>query len=429
MKRKPKGRKYRNLIARGNAIYYERVAKGRRIRLSAKTTDWDEAAAFRDLYEEAKHTGVYPERQPDTPTVAEFALRYLREGIDHLAATTQADHRRELADDRPVSQFFGDVRLDAITSGQLRRFWASHVKAKGLAQSTGDNYVAVLSGLLAHAREENLVERDFDPLREWREAGKHRKRGKHARASANTGAKVNPIEDPGFLKSLLEAAESRGVNAHLVALLCLDAGLRIGEAIGLRWGDAYWGENENDPRRHLRIHRNRPRGGAEELPKSGLSRNVIMSKRLWRALRSEYNKRRLTPDGLEQLVVASPTGEPLDPNNFRHRLWKSVLKKADVGHWTPKDFRDSYASHLLTHGVSVAWVSRQLGHASTGVTEKHYMTWINLDGVPVYHAPALDWEAGEQPPDVLAKLQVRWEEQVVDAKKSPQESPQSVEAA
>lgn len=54
-------------------------------------------------------------------------------------------------------------------------------------------------------------------------------------------------------------------------------------------------------------------------------------------------------------------------------------------------------------------MSRQLGHASTGVTEKHYATWINVDGVPVYHAPALDWEGGEQPPDLLAKLERRAE--------------------
>ncbi len=118
----------------------------------------------------------------------------------------------------------------------------------------------------------------------------------------------------------------------------------------------------------------------------------------------------------------------MDPNNFRKRLWESVLKKANVGHWTPKDLRDSYASHLLTQGVSVSWVSRQLGHASTGMTEKHYATWINVDGVPVYHAPALDWESGEQPPDLLGKLQTRQEERD-EAEKSPQNSPQSAEAA
>ena len=49
MKRKPSGQKYRNLYARSGVIYYERRAGGRRIKLSTKTDDWNEAAAFRDL--------------------------------------------------------------------------------------------------------------------------------------------------------------------------------------------------------------------------------------------------------------------------------------------------------------------------------------------------------------------------------------------
>ncbi len=44
------------------------------------------------------------------------------------------------------------------------------------------------------------------------------------------------------------------------------------------------------------------------------------------------------------------------------------------------------------------------------------------------HAPDLYFDAGEQAPDVLAKLQVRWEERE-DAKKSPPQCPQSVATA
>lgn len=44
MRRKPRGTKYRNLHARNGRIYYERVTPDRRIKISTKTDDWDEAA-------------------------------------------------------------------------------------------------------------------------------------------------------------------------------------------------------------------------------------------------------------------------------------------------------------------------------------------------------------------------------------------------
>jgi hypothetical protein len=60
MKSKPKGAKYRNLFARGGVIYYERLAHGRRIRISAKTSSWEDAAWFRDAFEAHEGIGKVP---------------------------------------------------------------------------------------------------------------------------------------------------------------------------------------------------------------------------------------------------------------------------------------------------------------------------------------------------------------------------------
>jgi integrase len=37
-----------------------------------------------------------------------------------------------------------------------------------------------------------------------------------------------------------------------------------------------------------------------------------------------------------------------------------------------KDLRDTFASQLLTSGVSLGYVSKQLGHADVAVTARHY---------------------------------------------------------
>ena len=64
-----------------------------------------------------------------------------------------------------------------------------------------------------------------------------------------------------------------------------------------------------------------------------------------------------------------------DPDNFRTRQWRKILKRAEIGSWALKDLRDTFASQLLTCGVQLGYVSHQLGHADVAVTAKHYARW------------------------------------------------------
>jgi hypothetical protein len=41
--------------------------------------------------------------------------------------------------------------------------------------------------------------------------------------------------------------------------------------------------------------------------------------------------------------------------------------------------RDTFASHLLTAGVQLGYVSSQLGHSDVSVTARHYAKWIEDD--------------------------------------------------
>ena len=90
----------------------------------------------------------------------------------------------------------------------------------------------------------------------------------------------------------------------------------------------------------------------------------------------------------------------LDPANFRNREWRRILARAGMGQRALKDLRDSFASHLLTAGVQLGYLSLALGHADVAVTARHYARWAGGD---VYREPlALEW--GEVPPDLLARL-------------------------
>src|SRR5262249_21642949 len=96
MKAKPPGSNYRNLTAYRGAVWFERVVRGRRFRVDLETTAWEEAAARRDAYEEAK--GVAKARGPlgQVPTLRDFAGRYLAEDTAHLAPTTREERGKLL---------------------------------------------------------------------------------------------------------------------------------------------------------------------------------------------------------------------------------------------------------------------------------------------------------------------------------------------
>ena len=51
-----------------------------------------------------------------------------------------------------------------------------------------------------------------------------------------------------------------------------------------------------------------------------------------------------------------------DRSNFLKRIWKPIVSEARLVGIRPKELRDSHASYLLTCGVQLGYVSRQLGH-------------------------------------------------------------------
>ena len=68
--------------------------------------------------------------------------------------------------------------------------------------------------------------------------------------------------------------------------------------------------------------------------------------------------------------------------------------------------RDTFASQLLTAGVQLGYVSRQLGHSDVSVTARHYARWAGGDA----YRNSLEVREGEVPADLLSRL----------AEKSPQ---------
>ena len=67
-------------------------------------------------------------------------------------------------------------------------------------------------------------------------------------------------------------------------------------------------------------------------------------------------------------MLPNARGNPTDADNFRHRRWKPLLRRAGLPDVRFHDLRHTCATLLLTKGVHPKIVSEMLGHSSIAIT-------------------------------------------------------------
>jgi integrase len=163
-------------------------------------------------------------------------------------------------------------------------------------------------------------------------------------------------------------------------VLSLTMGLRMGEALGLRWSDVDLDAGT------LRVNRQvqRMRGGGGLVfsePKNASRRTLELPQRAVEALRSHRKKQageklRATDYGDTGLVFATGKGTPIDAQNIINRYFKPLLKRAELPNIRWHDLRHTYATLLLARGTHPTYVQKSLGHASVQLTLDRYSHWM-----------------------------------------------------
>ena len=297
----------------------------------------------------------------------------------------------------PILAHLGNRPVDELRVADLREWWSAAIDRPGRSTKTGRTYLDALAAVLGYAADLDLC--DGSSVDGFRRILKRWSRTQRGRAESDPSRTIRAIEDAAEITRLLRAASEERPIPRLLVLLCLDAGLRRGEAIALRWRSVIWGDSEDDTRRALVICESRPRGGRPGLTKTGRQRRVDLSRRLRRTLWTEF--RRVIGRGEDDFALGA-----IDPDNFNSREWRRIVMRADIGPVQLKDLRDTCASHLLSGGVPLAYVSNQLGHTAIGTTERHYAKWIEREE----YRPSIALKPGEVPADILARLstELRW---------------------
>jgi integrase len=317
----------------------------------------------------AKRLGAAAPIGTITETLEEFAkLWWQRHAAPNLARHTQANYASML--DVHLIPRIGDRRLSELTVEVV-----SDLRAEMAADGVGDQAIlkalTVLQSILQRAVEWRRIDRN--PVRDVRKPSQSRTRV------------VRPLPPQAVERMRAYLLDTdRRLDATLVSVLAY-AGLRPGEAIGLRWHDL--GE------RTLLIERSVAFGQFKPT-KTASTRSV----RLLAPLKEDLlNWRAHTSRGKDlDLIFASPDGSPWNDDrvrNWRKREFAEAAEHANVGHARPYDLRHSFVSLLIAQGATVVEVARQAGHAPTMTLSTYAHLFDELDDGD--HRPAADqiWEA------------------------------------
>jgi integrase len=298
-------------------------------------------------------------------TLAQWLERWLanvvKPGKGHR---TYATHRQQIRSH--IAPAIGRIKLEALRKVHIDRLYVDLLRAKpegaGLAPSSVRRVHAVL-----HAALEEAVRGDLIPRNPATRVNKPKVQQEEIE-----------VLDTRQAQAFMDAA--RGDRFEALYALCLMAGLRQGEALGLKWSDIDLEAGTLRVNRQLqRVRRDGEKSGRLVFsePKNASRRAVGLPQRAVEALRS-HRKRQLeeklrTPDYEDSgLVFASNKGTPLDAQNIVNRYFKPLLERAGLPPVRFHDLRHSCLSLLAQHGEPIRDLQALAGHATAAFTLQRY---------------------------------------------------------
>jgi integrase len=392
---------------RGWAIRFRANGKRRLVTLGTTEEGWNRQRAEDELENVLAdvrrgiwqpHVPAAVEGPAEVPAFHEFASEWFDGASPGWRERTRVDYRWRLSDH--LLPYFAKHRLSAITVEEVDRYRRSKVReSKALEKARTDQLalpaserkrlprplsngsvnktIRLLAVILEQAVEYGYLDRN---------PAKGRKR--LLRESKPPRTYLQPEQ----VAALLTAAgrldtEARsgdtGRRRPLLAVLVL-AGLRISEALGLRWRDV------NLAGRKLRVAASKTDTGVREVDLTPTLQELL----------SEYRTRTRHNDP-DDFVFPTAGGKQDSPSNVRGRFLAAAVEQASVelrradrepiGAVTPHSLRRTFISLLLAAGADVPYVMAQAGHADPKMTLGLYARVI---ASKADHGAALDGLVG-----------------------------------
>lgn len=302
------------------------------------------------------------ERVADKPRMTfAYAAEAWLESKANLRPTTRAKYRSHL--DTHVLPAFGAKRLTAITPDDVARYAAAK-KREGCKASSVHAHLGVMASVFKYAIR-RLGHAGTNPVMAL-------ERDERPRISDDQSEKriLNPAE----LSRLLAAVPERH---RLIFDVAASTGLRLGETLGLVWGDV-----DTNAETLSLTHQLDRQGERVPLKTKRSRRTVEITPSLAAKLREAKVAARKS--GKHDLVFVTSADTGHDHRNIGGRVLARAVKAAGLEAIerdgvviepapTFHDLRHTHASALIAAGENVELVSRRLGHADASTTLRVYV--------------------------------------------------------
>jgi integrase len=235
----------------------------------------------------------------------------------------------------------------------------------GVAPATARSALRVLQAAIAMAEGDGLVPRNVARL----------VASPKVQRPATRALSLNEVH------ALVRAAEEDLLRP--LWLLLIGTGLRMGEALGLRWEDVDFDKGTISVNGSLR-HQPRPvRGSGPRLarvaPKSEAGfRTVFLPLFVIAALR-EQRLHDAGPRNVAGFIFTRPSGAPCNPSTVQRRF-AALVERAGLPYTNLHVLRHTYATTLLASGATLDDLKRAMGHSSISVTSDVYGHFVEGRG-------------------------------------------------
>jgi integrase len=336
----------------------------RSVRLKARERPLAEAEMRQIVEEISLGTWVPPPNwvKPAVPSFGGFAMEWFarrcleggRKRIG-LAASSQAELQWALDH---LLEHFASMPIDTITIADVDRYRLAKVRQAKLSANSINKTIAALAAILEQAVEYELIDRNPAKGRRRRLAAT-----KPHRPGLDRACQITALLDAGA--GLDQDAQFRPGQRRLVLATLIFAGLRLGEALALRWEDIDLTAGV------IRIR--------DAKTPTGIRQVDLLP--VLRAELSAYKARHA--DKRDSLLFVTRTGQALDPTNVRQRILAPAVKDAErklrkedlpplPDGLTPHSLRRTFASLLFALGEPPPYVMSQMGHSSPSLTLSIY---------------------------------------------------------
>jgi integrase len=289
--------------------------------------------------------GFMKRKRTATPTLGDYAALWLSFVEANRRASTYERYSKVL--EKHILPVFKNRPLDEITRGQIRNFIVAQSKER-----QPFIFRDILSSIFRYAIDDEVIK--ANPVSGILKNIATRKRGD----------KVDPLNEVD-LSLFLDTAKEAYAEYYVFFLTAARTGLRLGELLALRWTDISFNHKVVTP------------GGVEE--------RVDISLQLKTALldhrKKEKRKGLVLGLGSTPELVFNRDGRVIEQNYIR-RVFKRILEKAGLKDMKLHGLRHTYASLLLSKGISPVYVKEQLGHHSIQITVDIYGRWIQNNDAP-----------------------------------------------